>query len=68
MEIQYEVIIYWSHRDKCYLAEAPDLPGCLVHGRSYREAAENIVKAMELWLRVAREFKRRIPKPRKRRG
>jgi len=67
MEIKYEVVIYWSDWDNVYLAEVPDLPGCIVHGRSYREAAENVVKAMQLWLRVAREFHRKIPRRRRKR-
>ena len=27
--IKYEVIIYWSEEDQAFIAEVPELPGCL---------------------------------------
>ncbi len=30
----YEIIIYWSDADQAFLAEAPELPGCMAHGDS----------------------------------
>ncbi|NCO42533.1 MAG: hypothetical protein COZ06_21990 [Armatimonadetes bacterium CG_4_10_14_3_um_filter_66_18] len=32
------------------VAEAPDLPGCLTQGRSFEEARENLVDAIEVWV------------------
>ena len=29
MPIKYEVIIYWSEDDKAFVAEAPELSGCM---------------------------------------
>ncbi|HET6232520.1 MAG TPA: type II toxin-antitoxin system HicB family antitoxin [Longimicrobiaceae bacterium] len=29
---RYEVIIYWSTEDDAYIADVPELPGCMVHG------------------------------------
>ncbi|GEM_PF-2110811 len=29
MTNQYEIIIYWSQKDKAFIAEAPELPGCM---------------------------------------
>jgi predicted RNase H-like HicB family nuclease len=26
---KYEIILYWSDPDKAYLAEVPELPGCM---------------------------------------
>ncbi len=31
---KYEIIIYWSNDDKFYVAEVPELAGCMVDGRA----------------------------------
>lgn len=64
---KYEVIIYWSQEDKSFIAEAPELPGCMAHGDTPPAALENINQAMELWLDTAREFGDPIPEPKGRR-
>lgn len=33
--IRYEVIIYWSEEDSAFIAEVPELPGCMADGASY---------------------------------
>lgn len=63
----YEIIIYWSDADQAFLAEAPELPGCMAHGDSYEEALRNVRDAMALWLDVAREQGESIPMPKGRR-
>jgi predicted RNase H-like HicB family nuclease len=60
---KYEVIIFWSDEDAAYVAEVPELPGCMAHGSTYELALENIREAMELWLDIAREFGDPIPEP-----
>lgn len=40
--IKYEVIIYWSNEDKSFIAEAPELPGCMADGKTYAEALRNV--------------------------
>lgn len=37
----YEMIIYWSKADICYLVEVPELPGCMADGKTRIEAVEN---------------------------
>lgn len=61
--LKYEIVIAWSDEDQLYIAEAPELPGCMAHGDTYVEAVESVQEAMELWLEVAREFKDSIPEP-----
>lgn len=63
----YEIIIYWSDEDQAFLAETPELPGCMAHGNSYEEALRNVQDAMAFWLDVAREQGESIPAPKGRR-
>ena len=63
----YEIIIYWSDEDQAFLAEAPELPGCMAHGNSYEEALRNVRDAMAFWIDVAREQGESIPAPKGRR-
>ncbi len=60
---KYEVIIYWSRENNAFIAEAPELPGCMAHGKNHHEALENIKQAMTLWIRTAEEFGDPIPEP-----
>ena len=64
---KYEVIIYWSDEDQAFIAEVPELPGCMAHGDSHNAALVNIKDAMELWITTAKEFNDPIPKPKGRR-
>ena len=65
---KYEVHIYWGHEDGLFIAEVPELPGCMAHGDSPRSALANAQDAIGLWLDTARELGREIPEPRGRRG
>ena len=60
---KYEIIIYWSNEDAAYVAEVPELPGCMAHGDTQEAALEQIGQAVELWLETAREFGDPIPEP-----
>lgn len=60
---RYEIIIYWSAEDNTFVAEAPELPGCLAHGNSYSEALKNAEDAIELWIETTKEFNDTIPEP-----
>jgi predicted RNase H-like HicB family nuclease len=64
---KYEVIIYWSGEDQVFIAEVPELPGCVAHGNSAAEALTNSQDAIALWLDTAQEFGRSIPEPKGRR-
>ena len=62
-ESQYEMIIYWDKTDNIYVVEVPELPGCMAHGKSKKEALENAEKAVEFWLKTAKEDGVQIPEP-----
>jgi len=58
---KYEIIIYWSEEDHSFIAEAPELPGCMAHGDSHENALSNIRSAMALWIETAKEYNDPIP-------
>ncbi len=60
---RYEVIIFWSAEDEAFVAEIPELPGCMAHGATQEEALFNAKAAERLWLETAEEFGDRIPSP-----
>ena len=61
---RYEIILYWSAEDRVFIAEVPELPGCMAHGDTQEDALANVKEAMRLWLDTAREFGDPIPEPR----
>jgi predicted RNase H-like HicB family nuclease len=64
---KYEVIIYWSHEDAAFVAEAPELPGCAAHGPTQEAALASAQEAIRLWIDTAKEFGDPIPEPKGRR-
>ena len=67
MENRYEVIIFWSDEDRAFLADVPELPGCMAHGSTHEEALRNAQDAIHLWLETAKEDGRVIPQAKGRR-
>jgi predicted RNase H-like HicB family nuclease len=61
--MRYELIIYWSAADGCFIAEVPELPGCLADGGSYEEAVANAQVVVQEWSYTAKSLGRPIPKP-----
>jgi predicted RNase H-like HicB family nuclease len=61
---RYEIIIFWSNDDQAFVAEVPELPGCMAHGNTHEEALASAKAAMQLWIDTAREFGDPIPEPR----
>jgi predicted RNase H-like HicB family nuclease len=62
--IKYEVIIYWSEEDQAFIAEVPELPGCMADGITSQEALANVEVIAREWIETARELGRKIPEPR----
>lgn len=61
--IKYEVIIYWSDEDEAFVAEAPELAGCMADGATYQEALFNLEVAIQEWIETAQELGRPVPEP-----
>ncbi|MBI2305354.1 MAG: type II toxin-antitoxin system HicB family antitoxin [Chloroflexi bacterium] len=60
---KYEIIIYWSNEDGAFIAEVPELPGCMAHGDTPEDALRNAKEGIQLWIDTAREFGDPIPEP-----
>jgi len=58
---------FWGEEDRAFVAEVPELPGCAAHGNSPDKALLSCNKAIDLWIKTAREFGRSIPEPKGRR-
>ncbi|HLM02854.1 MAG TPA: type II toxin-antitoxin system HicB family antitoxin [Pyrinomonadaceae bacterium] len=60
---KYEIIIYWSEDDKAFIAEVPELAGCMADGGTYQEALANVEIIIQEWIATARKLGRNIPEP-----
>ena len=60
---KYEIIIYWSNKDATFIAEVPELPGCMAHGDTPEVALRNAKETIQLWIDTAREFGDPVPEP-----
>ncbi len=60
---KYEIIIYWSTEDESFIAEVPELAGCMADGKSYQEALQNVEIIIGEWIETAVEAGRAIPTP-----
>lgn len=63
MSIKYELIIYWREEDQAFIAEVPELPGCMADGETYQDAVLNAQVVIEEWIETARTLGRAIPQP-----
>ena len=64
MSTKYEVIIYWSADNESFVAEAPELPGCMADGHTHQEALAKLEVVIQEWIETATELRRPIPEPR----
>ena len=63
MDSRYEIVIFWSNEDNAFVAEVPELPGCMADGKTYHEALSNAEQIIREWIETAKEIGRPIPQP-----
>jgi len=63
-ESRYELIVFWDESDQIFVVDVPELPGCMAHGGTKREAIANAEAAIDLWVETAKEDGVPIPEPR----
>lgn len=61
--MKYEIIIYWSNADNVFVAEVPELEGCMAHGDNEEMALHNIKEAIDFYIQVLKDNNKPIPKP-----
>ena len=61
--MKYEIILYWSEDDNAYIAEVPELAGCMAGGPSAGEALRNVEIIAQEWIETAHELGRPVPVP-----
>lgn len=60
---KYEIIIYWSKDDDAYIAEVPELQGCMADGKIYQDALNSVKAIIAEWIETGKELNRPIPEP-----
>jgi predicted RNase H-like HicB family nuclease len=60
---KYEVIIYWNEKDNVFVAEMPELKGCIAHGETHNEALKELNIVAKEWLKLAKKEGWQIPEP-----
>ena len=63
MMYKYGIVLYWSSEDGVFVAEAPQLPGCMAHGATQEAALREINEANRLWIDTSRELGAPVPEP-----
>ena len=63
MTSKYEIILYWSEADEAFVAEVPELPGCMADGSTYEEALNNARVVIDEWIETAHSLGREVPQP-----
>ncbi|MBF0408706.1 MAG: type II toxin-antitoxin system HicB family antitoxin [Candidatus Riflebacteria bacterium] len=53
---KYEILLYWSDEDSVFVAEVPELPGCIAHGSAPESALKNVNDAIRQWIETVKEF------------
>ena len=61
MKNKYEIIIYWSESDNVFVAEMPELKGCIAHGETQDEALHQVNAVAKEWLELAKAEGWNIP-------
>ena len=62
-QYKYEIIVYWSDEDEAYIAEVPELSGCMADGKTYEEVINNVQIVISEWIETSKCQGRSIPQP-----
>lgn len=61
--MKHEIMIWWSEEDHAFLAEVPELPGCMADGATHTDLLQNLDEVVNLWIDAARRQGHPIPEP-----
>ena len=60
---KYELILWSSKQDDSFIAEVPELAGCVADGKTNQEAIANFEVIIAEWIETAKDMGRPIPEP-----
>jgi len=60
----YHINIFFSEKDKGYIADIPDLKHCSAFGITAQEALKQVEIAKETWIETAKLKGKPVPEPR----
>lgn len=60
---KYQIVLWWSEEDGCFLAKAPELPRCMADGDTPEAALCELQMVIATWLELARDRGWEIPQP-----
>lgn len=62
---KYKIVIYWSKEDEAFIAEASELPSCMIEidGATYQKPLANAEIIIQEWIETAKELGRKIHEP-----
>lgn len=63
MRNKYPVQLRWSENDEAWIAEVPDLPGCMADGETEQGAVRAVQRVIREWIAMAKQMGRAIPEP-----
>ena len=63
MNSKYEIVVYWSEQDNCFLAEVSELPKIITDGATRAEALRNAEEMIDAYLKTASEAGWSVPEP-----
>jgi predicted RNase H-like HicB family nuclease len=59
----YHINVFYSEDAGCFVADIPDLRFCSACGASPEEAVREVLQAKGVWLKVAKQASKPIPRP-----
>ena len=63
MNTKYEIVVYWSEQDGCFLAEVPELPSLVTDGSTRSEALRNAEAMIDAYVQTATTEGWSLPTP-----
>ncbi len=63
MNTKYEIVVYWSEKDGCFLAEVPELPKLITDGATRVEALRSAEEMIDAYLKTAHQAGWSVPEP-----
>lgn len=65
MNIKNEIRIWWSDEDNSYIAEIPELEGCIADGKTPVEALRMLEDVFQIWIDSSKKYNSVIPEQKK---